>query len=144
MARKNYLREPCLKARTTTTHLRTTDFRLLHFISQISYPLAFLSRFPSPLFLSTMEDLPRGDYSEQGIKQKDAAILFSPNLLLVPLSLHPSFRPVLFMESCSHFLKDFHLIFFFSSLSYAMLLSLVFPPPPKGSAICNGSCATIT
>lgn len=34
-ARKHYLREPCLLAKTTEVHQRTTNFRLLHFISLI-------------------------------------------------------------------------------------------------------------
>ena len=136
MARKNYLREPCLLARTTTIHLRTTKFRLLHFISLISFPLVSLS-FSLPL--SKMEDLPRGVIMNKGLNRRRC--YFLPHLLLVPLSLHPYFHLALFMESCSHFLKDFHLLSFFSPPVCHVVVPCVFL---KGSAICNGSCVTLT
>lgn len=115
LAWKHYLREPYLLARTTKQHLRTTNFRLLHFISLIRSPLASLSLFlPLHLFLSKMDNSPRGMIRNKGLKRK--TLLFPLPVLLNPLSLHPSFRLVLFMERFSCFLKDSHLLWFFPSV----------------------------
>lgn len=122
LARKHYLREPCLLARTTNMNLRTTNFRLLHFISLIRSLVASLSRLP--FFLSMMDDLPRGIIMNKGLNKK--TLLFFPLLLLpvILLSLYPSFHPVLFMESFTHFLKDF--LSFLSSIPSPILLPLCF------------------
>lgn len=114
------------------------DYKLpspaLYFLNQIGSPLASLSLVPPLLFLSKMDGLPRGIITNKGLNKKT---LLSPPpthplLPLVTLSPHPSFRAVLFMESFSRSLKDFH------------LLSCPPLPPscrPERSAICNGICA---
>lgn len=100
------------------------DYKLqtpaLYFPNQFPSCLPLL--LPFPLFLSKKDDLPRGIITNEGLNKK--TLLFFPLLLLVPLSLFPSFQPVLFMESFSHF----HLLSFLSSVPSAMLLSLVFFP----------------
>lgn len=50
----------------TEIHLRTINFRLLHFISLISSPLASLY-FSLLLFLSKMDDFPKGIIMNKGL-----------------------------------------------------------------------------
>lgn len=109
--------------------------------------LYFPNRFPSglplspplPLFLSKMDDLPRGILTNKGLNKRDAAIF--PR----PLSLY---LPIHFSIQC-YLWKVFHTIFKTSTLClsfYASLLPYCCPPCdfPKGSAICNGSSVTTT
>lgn len=112
MARKHYLREPCLLSRTTEIHLRTTNFRLLHFISLFrSDPLwpPPSSSFPS---LSKMDDLPRGVVTNKGLNKK--TLLFPPppfSFASLYLDIHLSIQCYLW-EVFSRLLKDFHLLYF--------------------------------
>lgn len=108
---------PVSLARTTEIHLRTTTFRLLHFIFLIRAPLASRS-LPFLSFLN--ERLAQRNYNDRGIKQKDAAI-FPPSSSSPPL-LRPFIFPSIFPSSaiygkfCSRFLKGFHQISFLSSI----------------------------
>lgn len=102
------------------------------------FPYLIPSGLPPPPRSSFLkrDDLPRGIITNKGLNKK--TLLFVPLLphFLIILSLHPSFHPVLFMESISHFLKYFHLLLFISSI-LPYCCPYVFP---QRSAMCNGSC----
>ena len=145
MARKHYLREPFLMKRTTEIHLRTTNFSLLHFISPISIPSGLPLPPPVPIFLSKMDDLPRGIIMNKGWNKKDAAI-FPPSsssssfFSSLYLSIHLSIQCYLW--------KVFHASLKTSTSFFSFHLSLLpYCCPcifPERSAICNASCVTIT